>query len=210
MGLKHVGNANFVDTDPMDVSEIVQEDLKGWNFYPYVEFSSLERAYSGFVLAKKPPKKFKHHDMERHIYGTLDRPTTWDQSIAPLLDFNDAIKELREERRRRNLFEELAYVEVIDRKAYQMLLEGEYVVLGPKDWVPGKSRKALDWSEWKGSGVYDMREVPPQRNYRSVEEYELESMEYEAKQVIDDMFQGDEWKELVEQMVEDNREEIFA
>lgn len=206
MGLKHIGNANFVDTDPMDVSEIVPEDLRGWNFYPYVEFPSLERAYSGFILAKKSPVR----TAIGRIYGTLDRPTTWENSIAPLLDFNDTIRELREERRRRSLFEELAYVEVIDRKAYQMLLEGEYVVLGPKDWVPGKSRKALDWSEWKGPGVYDMREVPPQRNYRSVEEYELESMEYEAKQVLDDMFQGDEWKELVETMVKDNREEILA
>lgn len=218
MGLNGIGNGVFVDSDPVDtsdVTEIIKEmdipggSLNGWNFYPYVEFSSLERAYGGFVLAKKPPKKSQHHDHGRHIYGTLDRPTTWENSIAPLLDFNDALSELKDERRHRNLFEIVSLVEVIDRKAYQMLLEGEYQVLGPKDWVPGKSRKALDWSEWKGPGVYDMREVPPQRSHRSVEEYEQESMEEEAKQVIDEMFQGDEWKELVETMIEDNREEIL-
>jgi hypothetical protein len=208
MALRHIGNGTFVDDDPMDVSEVVTEDLKGWKFYPYVEFASLERAYAGFILSKKAPGKSQHYQGQQ-FRNQLERPTIWENSLAPILEFSDALAELKLERRHRNLYEELAYVEVIDKKAYGILLGAEHQELGPKDWIPGKGRKAYDWSSWKGPGVYDMREVPPERVYRSVEEYERECMEDAGRDVLEDMYQGDEWKELVTQMVDENREEII-
>lgn len=206
MGFKHIGNAVFVDEDSTDVSEIVHEDLGEWKFHPYVEFSSLERAYYGFVMLKSPPGT---PDQEK-IYGTIDHTMIWENSIAPLFDFGDALKELQEPQRSRSFFEEYPYLEVESKEKYKELLNAEHPVLGPKDWTPGKRRKKPDWSEWKGPGVYDMREVPPVQAYPSVEAYETEAMEREADETTDFMFQGDEWKDLVTQMIEDNKEEIFA
>jgi len=212
MALKHRGNAVFVDEDPVDVSEMElvhpkdwipwykKMDLGDWNFYPYVEFPSLERAYYGLVLYKG--KKF-----DFSIHESVDRPMLWNEPLAPVNDFGEAIRGLE---KGSHSFEEYPYVEVKSVEEYHMLLEARDPIIHPKDWYPGTKRKKPDFGDWKGPGVYDVRDNPPTKSYKSVDDYQLQSMEHAADETLEFMFQGDEWKDLVRKMVEDNRDKIFS
>jgi hypothetical protein len=195
----HVGNAVFMEESEIDVSE---ELPKFWSprqnvrVYPYVEFPSLERAYVGLALVKESKKGPK----EKWIDSVQVDQMTWENSIAPLTEFREALELLGEGTKW--AFEEYPYVEVDTEGDYKKALlaiadEAE----GPKEWSP---RKKDEDSGWEGPGVYDFRERPPTRVYKSVLEYEMSSMESEADGALEYMFQGDKWKEDLRKLMEDN------
>ena len=57
-----------------------------------------------------------------------------------------------------------------------------------------------------GPGVYDFRDSPPTQSYESVEAYESSSLEFEAEQILEYMFQGDEWKAALRKLIPEIRE----
>jgi hypothetical protein len=195
----HVGNAVFMDETEIDVSEELPKlwsPRSDYSVYAYVEFPSLERAYGGLALVEKT----KNGPKEKWVDSVQVDQMTWENSIAPLTEFKEAV-ELLEEGAKYG-FEEYPYVEVDKEEDYKKALlaiskESE----GPKEWSP---RKKDEDSGWEGPGVYDFRESPPTRVYKSVLEYEMSSMESEADDVLEYMFQGDEWIKDLKSLVEDN------
>ena len=103
MTVMHVSGTLFMDSDAISAEDILKEAPKDWfpglslfNIYPYVEFSSLERAYYGLAVVKgKPASKW----IASVAMGTLEM-----ESPAPLTEFGEALELLEEERE--HLFEE--------------------------------------------------------------------------------------------------------
>lgn len=197
MALVYVGEATFVDKDPVDVEahapRLWSPRSKGPSVYWYVKFPSLERAEYGLALLNKGPRsKWIDHEEVREV--------TFDSSaIAPLNDFKDAVGYLGEEDKSRHVFEEFPYVEVTSEEDYRKALAASLGIgRGPRDWSPNDEKTLDDESNWKGPGVYDFRDMT--RHAKSVEEYEKDSMEYWANDVLDAAF-DDDWEPKLETLL---------
>jgi hypothetical protein len=197
MPIKHIGNAVFVETEPMDISGVAPKEWtparKGLKAYAYVEFPSLERAYYGIFLTRGGPEDEEEGSKSVGMQ-------TWEQPVALYWDVADAFRELGE----KYAFEENPFVEVTDKKDYDrvLLALADEDPDDPKSWSP-RAHKALEEGDWTGPGLYDFRERPPSKAYDSALEYEILSMEEEADQTLDYMYQGEDWeKELRELLAE--------
>ena len=190
MALAHVGGGNFLDLNEVEDPNR-QRRLGGRRAHlipyvgkkeevhvnAYVTFVSLFRIYYGLQRTVGGPRT---EVIERVNVGTFER----DESVAPYWYLSDAMSELeRGEDRRSWAFEEVPYVEVDDKEDYDEVLRLMEI--------------ASEDGAWEKSGLYDFRDEPPSYS-GTVEEYEIDSMKYEAEQTLDYMFQGDEWKEAYE------------
>lgn len=161
-----------------------EEPVEGTdNVFPYVEFPSLERADYGLSL----------RDMKTQ--GEIDSievgDTTFDPSaIAPLSDFKEALEALEDDIG--YLLEEFPMVEVTNENQWKQVQK-----------IMSAKQPDTNPPVWDGPGVYDFRELT--KSYDSVEEYELESMEYWANDVMDGMFQSDDWKNDLKKLLDRNQ-----
>jgi hypothetical protein len=195
MKLVYVGDATFVEKEPVDLTDTVVRELtlpKAPKVYWYVRFFSLERAGYGLALLTKGPKS-KWIDHEEIREQTFD-PTV----VAPLTEFSEGLELLEEGRR--SMLEEYPFVEVTKEEDYKKALaaflkESE----GPREWSP--RNKLEEESNWKGPGVYDFRDMT--LHTKSVEQYEIDGMEYWAKDVLDTS-EDDDWEETLKKLLERN------
>lgn len=183
--LLYRGDGVFVDDEPLDLAKMLPKDwspvLRKVSVYWMVQHPTTHRTYQTLAVIKGSPKKGK-------ILDSVDLYTNeWEESNAPLTDLGEAIEMYR--RKQDFIFEEFPYVEVETEEEYNLAISGHRT--GPKDWSP----KSPD-SAWSGPGVYDFRDRPPTRAYKSVEEYELEGMEERARQVMDTTYDDDYKKPL--------------
>lgn len=196
MPLVYVGDATFVDKDPVDVEAHAPRHWsprKKSPVYWYVRFRSLERAEYGLALLNKGPKS-------KWIDSEEVREVTFDSSaVAPLNEFKEALKYLGEENKGKHLFEEFPYVEVTSEEDYKNALAAFLKIhRGPRDWSPKDKNALEDESNWKGPGVYDFRDMT--RHAKSVEEYEKDSMAYWADDVLDGAHEED-WEPKLESLL---------
>lgn len=203
MALKHVGQARFVDDEPLTLKQVKEAaplewvpGLERFSIFSWVEFPSLERASYGLLAVETgsidPAAEVRA--------GTLGfEPST----IAPLTELAEALTTL--ERGERYLVEEFPFSEITEEQDYQRAvvacIEHEGLKESPLEWSPKGTRGEQYRAQWKGPGVYDMRECPPLKTADSVEEHELGGMEYEAGETLEYMFQGDEWKESLKKLL---------
>lgn len=170
--IKQVGAGEFIDTDLVDDPQPdVLPRRVGFprpRIYAYVEFPSLERVRYGLYRTTGGPTGGVTESQRVGEYGR--------EPLAQYWEFGDAIKEVGE----RWAFEEVPFVEVSSKKDYDKVLEA--MEIDPRD------------GDWTKPGLYDFRDEPPTFQ-DTVEAYELSSMEDEAEQALEFMFQGDEWKE---------------
>jgi len=202
MSLVYVGDSTFVDKEPLsddELERVLPHDwspkLAGIKVYPWIKFTSLERAYYGLQIRKAGPKS--------KVIESVDVATQTMEVIAPINDFNDALKNLQEGHK--YAFEEVPFVEISTVDDYNRVLShaaGEDDP-SPHDWSPKKREPD---SNWKGPGVYDLRDKPPTRSYKSVEAYERQAMEDNADQILDYMFQGEEWEEKLGKLINNYRD----
>ena len=163
MSIEHISGTLFMDSDAISAEDILTEAPKDWfpglsslNIYPYVEFSSLERAYYGLAAVKGNPTS-------KWISSAMTE-TMLIQDPAPLTDFGEALVMLEQERD--HLFEEFPFVEVTNEDDYNRVLAMIINVPVPKsvkDWSPIIKKKLERESSWMGPGVYDFRDEPPAR-----------------------------------------------
>lgn len=204
MTLVYVGDATFVDKEPVDLAEVAPREWSPRNapkVYWYVRFFSLERAGYGFALLAKGPKSkwIDHEEIREQMFD----PTT----IAPLSNFSEGLESL--ERGRTWAIEEFPFVEVKSKedydKALQAFIESRREESGPREWSPrpGESLEKLmeDRSDWRGPGVYDFRDMS--LHEKSVEKYEVDGMEYWAKDTLDSAY-DDEWQPALKKLLERN------
>ena len=196
MSLVYLGDATFVDKDPVDVEAHAP---RYWSprqkphVYWYVRFRSLERAEYGLALLNKGPKS-KWIDSEEVREVTFDST-----AVAPLNDFKEAVKDLSKENKGRHVFEEFPYVEVTSEDGYKLALAAFLGIgSGPRDWSPRDQEVLEAESNWKGPGVYDFRDMT--RHAKSVEEYEKDSMAYWADDVLDSSHDED-WEPKLESLL---------
>jgi len=197
MALVYVGEATFVDKDPVDVKAHAPRDWsprsKNPSVYWYVRFPSLERAEYGLALLNKGPKsKWIDHEEIREV--------TFDPSaIAPLNDFKEALKYLEEGEKSKHVFEEFPSVEVKSEEDYKAALAAFLGIgRGPRDWSPNDEKRLEAESNWKGPGVYDFRDMT--RHSKSVEEYEKGDMEFWANDVLDGAY-DDDWEPKLQKLL---------
>jgi hypothetical protein len=204
LALKHVGNSRFVDDEPLSLEEIRKAaplewvpGLERYSIFPWVEFYSLERAGYGLVAIGEGKPSVSKEVREQQF-----DPST----IAPLTEFSEAIKALEDGET--YLADEFPYVEITEERDYRRAVAACLEIKGskasPLDWSPRdrQDEKRVKYeSKWEGPGVYDVRECPPSKHAASVEEYELDGMEAEASDVLDFMFQGDEWKDSLRELI---------
>jgi len=197
MKLVYVGDATFVDKEPVDVSEAAPREWsprKTPKVYWYVRFFSLERAGYGLALLEKGPKSkwIDHEEIREQMFD----PTT----VAPLTDYREGLELL--EKGRRGMLEDFPFVEVKTEEDYNTALAQFLdVEEGPREWSPRAVKKIEEESNWKGPGVYDFRDMT--LHSKSVEEYEKDNMEYWAKDVLDSSF-DDEWEPVLKKLLERN------
>jgi hypothetical protein len=183
MALQHVGGGRFVD-DPLTEDEVRRAAPKEWTprlrglqVRPWIEFVTLETARYGLLLSDLEGREIDSEKVGRE---------TFTDPIAPLTLFQEAFDLVRRESR---LLDEYPFVEVETQEQYDLVREAQ----------------AVGESEWEGPGVYDFREQPPTRHAESVEAYELEGMEFWAGEVLEGMFQGDEWKRTLLELLRRTR-----
>jgi len=197
MKLVYVGDATFVDKEPVDVSEAAPREWsprKTPKVYWYVRFFSLERAGYGLALLEKGPKSkwIDHEEIREQMFD----PTT----VAPLTDYREGLELL--EKGRRGMLEDFPFVEVKTEEDYNTALAQFLdVEEGPREWSPRAVKKIEEESNWKGPGVYDFRDMT--LHSKSVEEYEKDNMGYWAKDVLDSSF-DDEWEPVLKKLLERN------
>lgn len=180
MAVKHVGNAIFVDTDPVEGAP---------NVFPYVKFHSLERAEYGLNYMEEETKA----DFSMALDSIEVGETTLDPSaVAPLTDFDNAMEALRD--KATHVFEEFPMVEVKSEDQWKQVQQ-----------IQEEREPDTKPSVWEGPGVYDFREFF--KAYDSVEKYEEESMIWWADEILDGMFQDDEWKNKLKELVDRNKPE---
>ncbi len=208
MAVEHVSGTLFMDSDAISAEDILAKAPKDWfpglsrfNIYPYVEFSSLERAYYGLAAVKGgPASKW----IASAAMGTMEM-----ENPAPLTEFSEALQLLEDERD--HLFEEFPFVEVTNEDDYNRALA---VILdvpiqkSVKDWSPIVKAKLEKESSWMGPGIYDFRDEPPTHHVDTVEAYEIEGLGFEADSILEYMFQGDEWKKTLREVIQDLREQV--
>lgn len=178
MAIKHLGNAVFVDTDPVEAPDGVEVD-PDVHIYAYAKFRSLEHVSFGLFRTDGGPEDKETDSEAVGQYGM--------EPISQYLEFSDALDMIRH----RDSFEEFPMVEVTSEKQYKEVLQAS-------DLDP-------DSSAWEMPGLYDFRDDPPSF-YGSVEENELSNMERAADDAIDFMFQGEEWEDAYRTLAEDSEE----
>ena len=197
MKLVYVGDATFVDKEPVDVSEAAPREWsprKAPKVYWYVRFFSLERAGYGLALLEKGPKSkwIDHEEIREQMFDST--------AVAPLTDYREGLELL--EKGRRGMLEDFPFVEVKTEEDYNTALAQFLdVEEGPREWSPRAVKKIEEESNWKGPGVYDFRDMT--LHSKSVEEYEKDNMKYWAKDVLDSSF-DDEWEPVLKKLLERN------
>jgi len=205
MALVYVGEATFVDKDPVDVGE---GDPREWTprytgspIHWYVQFPSLERASYGLALLKKGPKS-KWLDQEE--VGE----TRFNESIAQLWEFADALKYLEKKKEKRYAFEENPFVEVKNEDDYEKAFLAWKGIEDASEMTWQERERIMKYelaeeSGWRGPGVYDFRDMT--RHAKSVGKYEIESMDYWAKEVLDSAYDED-WEKAMWDLIRRNTE----
>jgi hypothetical protein len=177
----HVGNARFIDGDPVGTE---QPPL---DIYPYAYFRSLEHVEFGLVLTNGGPKGDEIASVKVGQYGMEPLSSYW--------EFDDALDEI--EKGSKYAFEEVPYVEVQTEDQYNEVLDALELEEDEGDI-------------FDGPGLYDFRDTPPTYQ-GTVEDNELADMERAADEAFEFMFQGDEWNDVYQQLAEeaddDNEEE---
>lgn len=169
----HVGNAVFVDSDPVEGST---------DIYPYASFRSLEHVEYGLKLMRGGPEGEELDSVRVGEYGM--------EPISQYHDFNSAIDAIEKERARGKsadwIFEDVPYVEITSEEEYNEALDALEIEEDEGDL-------------FDGPGLYDFRDSPP--TYQgTVEENELTDMEQAADDAFEFMFQGDEWQEAFDEL----------
>lgn len=204
MTIVKVAPGLYMDDDPVGLSDIERELAKigaplsrASRFkgvvYPYVVFHSLERAGYGLTITEDKPHS-------KTVDTGEERETTF-EILAPINDLDDAVEIL--ERGDEIVFEEMPFVEVLDEKDYARVAAAAGDSDEPEEWEPGRGPHPRT-PGWEGPGVYDLRDSPPSRALNSVEEYEEDSMESMAFDIVDFMFQSDEWRDALRDLVARN------
>jgi len=178
MAIKHLGEGVFIDDAPVATSR--EADA-----YAYAEFPSLERVEYGLFLAEVGGRHARADwigSVEVGGYGLEPG------AVGSDIDLDNAKEALRDGAK--YVFEEYPMAEVPSREDFDELLEA--AAQGGLD-RPG--------AEWRGPGVYDMRDFI--LAWSSAEEYEEQALGDEASQAIDSMFQGDEWRDALRGLFED-------
>jgi len=178
MAIKHVGNAVFIDTDPIEEYP---------NVFSWVEFPTLEWARYGLSLMEGNDPEGKEIDSVE-VGSTSFSP----DAIAPQTLFEEAIEELGSGKFLS--IEEFPMVEVTDESQWKEVQE-----------IMAKKEPDTEPPAWEGPGIYDFREL--HKAYDSVEAYELDGLTYWADDTIGFMFQGDEWKSSLKEMLDRNKPE---
>ena len=150
------------------------------NVYPYASFRSLEHVSFGLRLTTGGAKDEEIESVEVGEYSM--------EPLNPFMEFNDAMDEVR--RGSKYTFEEVPFVEIENEEQYEEALDALDVEGHP----------------WEGPGLYDFRDSPPSFA-GTVEDSELEALEYAADEAIDFMFQGEEWEKAYSELAEAEDEE---
>lgn len=194
MTIKHRGEAMFIDDDPAYPEDPQAQRIrrKAWRpglpeffrkmkIYAYVEFPSLERYEAGLAAIEGDPKTGKWLDSIEITYGAFETPR------APLTEYGEAFDAIEEEEGW--MLEEFPFVEIKNKKDYVGAAKLTTMIESPEE-------------NWDGPGVYDLHDRPFTKQYDSVEEYELASLEDEAEHLVDFIFQGEEWKQKLVSLLE--------
>lgn len=206
--MQHVGNAVFVDPQPLTSEEIGRiTSKKGWRpggkgrldfkVHPYVEFVSAERAYYGLMATRASLKT-------PYWIASVQTGTQVFENVAPLLEFNEALEALH--RGDTFILEEVPFSEVMEEEDYLRAAAASLDLILEDDdgyFISAALKRVQEESAWEGPGVYDMRDKPPTKAYGSAVEYEVAVMEEEASNVVDYMFQGDEWRKSLKELLEE-------
>lgn len=206
MGLTYVADGTFVDDDPVSPEEIREIMGADWDpklelieVHPFVEFTSLERAYYGLSIHTLNPASVPR------LNPTTDSVNVGQQmfeNVSPLTEFKEALKLIQEGDQ--GLLEEFPFSEIEKESDYNEIVAAIIDVKPPRktqDWSPSVQSRIKRESAWTGPGIYDMRDRPPTKQADSVEKYERDGMEYWAGDTLDYMFQGDEWKEKLRNLL---------
>lgn len=144
------------------------------DIYPYVEFQSAERASVGLVQIEGNPEKGAIGETEEVNEEGFSEPVGMVMEAGMAIDDAD----------KRYVFEENPAVEFTKKAEFTEFAE-----------AAGSRIRA----EWDGPGVYDGRDGT--KMYESADEAELADMEVWADEVIEGMFQGDEWEEARDKLL---------
>jgi hypothetical protein len=165
------------------------EEARGTHIYAYVKFRGMSRLVYGLMLTTGGPRDEALDDV---TVGSFEMS----ESIAPYWEFHDALKEMdrtleRESRRSErerlsSLFEEVSMVEVGSKGDYNDALH--VMGLEPDD------------GSWEKPGLYDFRDSPPTYS-GTLEDYQRESMKYEAEQAIESLWDSGELEAACETLV---------
>lgn len=204
MTIKHIGNAVFIDTDPVRPDLLVSPkkgpgstmrwnpkkkddarwmdamEKKGLAIYPYVEWPNLENAYVGLALAQKRRDKYEIIEKTQVDHMGYNEPRT------PLVELRDLDEQSR------YIIEDIPFVEIESEEQFYDLVR-----LNNAWYRDDKSHS----DKWVGPGIYDAREMD--RAYESQVAYELADLENESVDVIDFMFQDDKWEESFGELLEE-------
>lgn len=154
------------------------QEVRATRIYAYVEFHGLYRLSYGLRLTAGGPRD--------EVLATEQIGSQELENPAPYWEFRDALKEMRSGR---DFAWQVPLVEVSDKDEYDEALEAMDIL--PKDGA------------WERPGLYDFQDSPPTYS-GTVEDYELESMTFEAEQAFDAYFQDDDaWREVCETLLQD-------
>jgi len=181
----HTGGGIFVDTEPVAAPDGMEDD-PAVRIYAYAKFRSLEHVSYGLHRTDGGPEDDEIDSEKVGEYGM--------EPIAAYHQFNDALREIRKEKRKW-MFDEVSYVEVTSEDDYDEAVDA----LDPDFIDKG------DPTGWEGPGLYDFRDDPPTFQ-GSVEDYELDEMKDAADQAIEFMFQGEEWEDAYRELAADEEE----
>lgn len=157
------------------------QEARATRIYAYVEFYGLYRLSYGLRLTAGGPRD--------EVLATEQIGSQELENPAPYWEFRDALKEIQTDAARGDFASEIPLVEVSDKGEYDEALEA--MDIPPRDGA------------WKRPGLYDFQESPPTYS-GTVEDYERESMKYEAEQAFDAYFQDDDaWREVCETLLQD-------
>lgn len=163
------------------------KEASGTRIYAWVSFHGLYRLTYGLMLTTGGPRD--------RVVATKQIGQSELENPAPYWGFYDALRELKDavaekgpdSPRLLRIFDENPLVDVSDEGEYDEALAA--TGLSPED------------GSWEKAGLYDFTNTPP-RYVTSLEAYERDSMKYEAEQILDYLFQGDEWKNVCETLLE--------
>lgn len=157
------------------------EEARTTRIYAYVDVHGTSRLSYGLLMTTGGPRDA--------VIASKEMRTLELENVAPYWQFYDAIKEMRRSAGSSlgPAFVENPLVEVSDEDEYDEALA--MLNMSPERGV------------WDKPGLYNFEESPPTYS-GTVEDYEHESMKYEAEQALEYMFQGDEWKEICESLLE--------